>query len=91
MAEPLLEEIIAEANGRWTFRKAAVVHRTGMLHPGDVAVCVTVASDHRHAALEACGYIMDELKARAPIWKRESLESGEIVWIEESRPKAEGA
>lgn len=86
MAEPLLREILGEASARWTFRKASVVHRTGSLYPGDVAVCVTVASDHRHDALSACGYVMDQLKARVPIWKRESLQSGDQVWIEESRP-----
>lgn len=86
MAERMLSDITEEARERWSFRKAAVVHRTGLLHPGDVAVCVTVASDHRAAALAACGYIMDQLKARAPIWKREKLQSGETRWIEEGRP-----
>jgi len=86
MAERMLSDITAEAAERWAFRKASVVHRTGPLVPGDVAVCVTVASDHRHAALSACGYIMDQLKSRAPIWKREHLQSGETRWIEEGRP-----
>ncbi len=91
MAERMLSDIVAEARDRWSFRKASVVHRTGLLHPGDVAVCVTVASDHRHEALSACGYIMDHLKMRAPIWKRECLQSGQTRWIEEGRPGPGGA
>ena len=86
MAEGMLSEIVDEARERWSFRRASVVHRTGPLLPGDVAVCVTVASDHRREALAACGYIMDQLKVRAPIWKREHLQSGQTRWIEEGRP-----
>jgi molybdopterin synthase catalytic subunit len=90
MAEAVLREIMSEARDLWSFRSVSVVHRTGRLELGDVAVCVTVASDHRREALEACGYIMDHLKVRAPIWKREWLQSGERRWLEEGRPEPRG-
>lgn len=90
MAEQVISDIMQEARLRWGFRCAAAVHRTGPLGLGDVAVCVTVSSDHRDAALEACTYIIDRLKEKAPIWKRETLQSGERRWIEESRPDRVG-
>ena len=89
MAEDLIRDIMRQASARWDFRCAAAVHRTGPLGLGEVAVCVTVSADHREAALRACTYIIDRLKEKAPIWKRETLQSGERRWIEESRPDRE--
>jgi len=90
MADRTLREIIQEAHSRWRLAYAGVVHRTGALSLGDAAVCVTVAAAHREEAFEACRYVIDTLKARAPIWKRETLESGERRWIEEGLPGAGG-
>jgi molybdopterin synthase catalytic subunit len=89
MADRMLRDIVREAHSRWTLAHAGVVHRTGELAPGDAAVCVTVAAAHRDEAFTACRYIIDTLKARAPIWKKETLESGERRWIEEATPGAE--
>lgn len=90
MAEEVIRAIMQTAFSRWPFRRAAAVHRTGTLAIGEVAVCVTVSSDHRSAALQACQFIIDRLKEKAPIWKRETLESGDRRWIEESRPDQAG-
>lgn len=86
MAEAQIHRIIDVARQRWPLLHASVVHRTGELQIGDVAVCVTVASAHRDAAFAACRFVIDELKSTAPIWKKETLESGERRWVEESTP-----
>jgi molybdopterin synthase catalytic subunit len=88
MADRTLHEIIQEAHGRWALAYAGVVHRTGALPLGDAAVCVTIAAAHREEAFRACRYVIDTLKARAPIWKKETLESGERRWVEEGTPGA---
>jgi molybdopterin synthase catalytic subunit len=86
MAEAEIHKIIDVARQRWPLLHASAVHRTGELQIGDVAVCVTVASAHRDAAFAACRFVIDELKSTAPIWKKETLESGERRWVEESTP-----
>ncbi len=71
MTERALEEIVAEARGRWELMGARVIHRYGPLDPGDGIVLVIVASAHRGEAFAACEFIMDFLKTRAPFWKKE--------------------
>jgi len=81
MTEKALEAIIAEANERWDLIDAAVVHRVGELRPTDAIVLVAVASAHRRDAFQACEFIMDFLKTRAPFWKKEE-NSQEARWVE---------
>ena len=81
MTEAALEEIVAEARGRFDIRDALVIHRVGALAPGDQIVLVAVTSAHRGTAFEACEFIMDWLKTRAPFWKKERLPDGER-WVE---------
>jgi molybdopterin synthase catalytic subunit len=88
MASDEIRKIIDEAARKWPFWTANAVHRTGPLKVGDVAVCVTVGASHREEAFSACRYIMDHLKSQAPIWKRETLESGDKRWLEEHRPES---
>lgn len=75
------ERIIDEALGRWAVRRAIGVHREGMLDLGDVAVAVGVAAPHRDEAFRAARYIIDEAKARLPIWKREHYLDGDAHWV----------
>jgi len=75
------ERILAEAAGKFGILWAACVHRTGSLQLGDLAVWVAVAAAHRGAAFDACRYIIDETKARVPIWKREHYADGTTEWI----------
>jgi len=56
-------------------------HRTGRLEPGDMAVWVGVVAEHRGPAFDACRFIVDQLKARVPIWKREHYAEGPSAWI----------
>jgi molybdopterin synthase catalytic subunit len=83
MAIAEFERIGEEARARFGACEIGVVHRTGDLRIGEVAVAVVVAAAHRGAAFEACEYIIDELKARAPIWKKEHYaDGGDSVWKE---------
>lgn len=81
MTEAALEEIIDEAHRRFEIRDALVVHRVGALAPGDQIVLVVVTSTHRGTAFDACEFVMDYLKTRAPFWKKERTPQGER-WVE---------
>lgn len=81
MTERKLAEIEAEARRRWPLQDVAIVHRYGRLLPGDRIVIVAVASAHRAAAFEACWFIMDYLKTRAPFWKLEETPDG-AQWVD---------
>ena len=81
MTEQALEAIEAEARGRWELQDVAVIHRVGRLEPAERIVMVAVASPHRGEAFEACAFIMDYLKTRAPFWKKEETPAGER-WVE---------
>jgi molybdopterin synthase catalytic subunit len=76
MTEKALEEIVAEAKGRWDIFDALVIHRVGPLRPCDQIVLVAVSSAHRGEAFAACEFIMDYLKTRAPFWKKEETPAG---------------
>jgi molybdopterin synthase catalytic subunit len=81
MTEKALEDICAQANARWDLLDIVVIHRVGSLQPGERIVLVGVASGHRGEAFEACEFIMDYLKTRAPFWKREDTPQG-ARWVE---------
>lgn len=80
MALKEMEKIARAATQQWNITKLAIVHRTGILTIGEIAVVVAVAAPHRKEAFEACRYIIDTLKASVPIWKKEHFEGG-AVWI----------
>ena len=81
MTERQLEEIEAEARSRWPLLEVRIVHRIGRLQPGDRIMFCGAASAHRGAALEACAFLMDWLKTKAPFWKKEETPAGER-WVE---------
>lgn len=81
LAEKEGERILGEARQRFDILGAECVHRVGTLDLGDVAVWVAVAAGHRGAAFDACRYIIDETKARLPIWKKEHYAGGASEWI----------
>lgn len=76
------EAILAEAMQKFEIRRAAAVHREGRLELTDPAVVVGVASAHRDAAFRACRYIIDEIKRRLPIWKKEHYADGTAEWVD---------
>lgn len=80
MAVAEIKKIIDEASHRWQVLGCAVSHRIGTLKPGEVSVVVAVSTPHRKESFEACQFIIDTLKEKAPIWKKEVFEDGE-EWI----------
>ena len=76
MAVSEIRKIIDEASHRWPLLGWAVSHRVGTLKPGEVSVVVAVSSPHRQQSFEACQFIIDTLKAKAPIFKKEIFEDG---------------
>jgi molybdopterin synthase catalytic subunit len=88
------ERIITEAVARFGVSRAACVHRLGALAIGEVAVWVGASAPHRHEAFLACRYIIDEVKHRLPIWKKEHYLSGDSGWVNCERcatPAPDGA
>ncbi|TQM18035.1 molybdopterin synthase subunit MoaE [Pseudoxanthomonas sp. 3HH-4] len=73
--------ILAEAMTRFDVVASSCVHRVGALAIGDLAVWVGVSAAHRGAAFDACRYIIDEVKQRVPIWKREHYREGDADWL----------
>jgi molybdopterin synthase catalytic subunit len=80
MTETALQEIEAEANRRWPLEATLIVHRYGRMEPGERIVLVAVGSPHREAAFEACEFLVDWLKTKAPFWKLEDTPKGE-QWV----------
>ncbi len=83
MTEKHLETVSREAAERWQILDSLVIHRVGELRPNDPIVLVAVWSAHRAEAFDACRYIIDELKTRAPFWKREIIAAG-TRWVEKN-------
>ncbi len=81
MTERSIQKIVDEARQRWHLLGVKVVHRVGSLSPGDQIVYVGVSCAHRREAFQACEFIMDYLKTRAPFWKKETTATGEH-WVE---------
>jgi molybdopterin synthase catalytic subunit len=80
MAEAECERIVAEAESRWDVA-VALRHRVGELEIGDTAVAIAAASAHRDEAFLACRYVIEEVKRRLPIWKREVYADGSVEWV----------
>lgn len=80
MTEKALEDIVVEARKRWDLGPLIIIHRVGALQPGEPIVFVGVTAAHRGAAFQACEFLMDYLKIKAPLWKKESTPDGER-WV----------
>ncbi len=81
MTEKALAEIEAEAHRRWPLEETLIIHRYGRLEPGDQIVLVAASSAHRDAAFDACRFLIDWLKTKAPFWKLEESE-GNGKWVD---------
>jgi molybdopterin synthase catalytic subunit len=89
MAEAEMASIAAEARARWDTGRIVLVHRVGRLEVGEASVAVVVASPHRGEAYAASRYVMEQLKRRVPVWKREGYLDGETRWVPGFDPSAE--
>ena len=85
MADAELDRILAEARERWPGARVAVRHRLGWIPTGEASVAIVAACPHRAEAFAACRYVIEEIKTRVPIWKKERLASGAQRWVEAAR------
>jgi molybdopterin synthase catalytic subunit len=91
MAEREMLRIADEARARFGTGMIHVVHRIGVLGIGEASVAIAVASPHRAEAYEASRYVIEQLKQRVPVWKREGYVDGETEWVPGFAPVAGGA
>lgn len=91
MADRELAAIAAEARARWTGVRVAVEHRLGVLAVGEASVGIAVSHAHRAPALDALRYVIEELKRRVPIWKREHYADGTREWVDPTAGAARAA
>lgn len=87
MAEAELGRIVGEALARWAGARVALRHRLGLVPVGEASIAIAVAAPHRAAAFETCRYVIEEVKRRVPIWKREIHADGTAGWVDpDGRP-----
>ena len=84
MTESQLQLIIDDASQQWPLQDALIVHRVGDILPGQPIVLVACWSAHRAAAFDACRFLMEALKSRAPFWKKETLSDQSHRWVEKN-------
>lgn len=89
VTEAEVRRIAGEAAARWPLLGVRVVHRVGLLAPGEAIVLVLVAAAHRQIAFSAAEFLMDYLKTQAPFWKREDFIDGSRRWVEPRESDAE--
>jgi molybdopterin synthase catalytic subunit len=91
MTQAALEALANEANTRWPLAGVTIIHRVGELRKGERIVLVACASDHRAAALDACAFLIDSLKTKAPFWKKERDVGGIEKWVDARESDDEAA
>ena len=81
LAEKALAEIAEQAKSKWAIEKLEIIHRLGILQPGETSIAVCVSCPHRADAFAACQQIMNKIKEVVPIWKKETSLKGVSNWI----------
>jgi len=81
LAEKIIAEIIHETKARWSVREICLQHRIGTLKAGEISIFISVKSSHRDEAFQACRFLIDQIKKRAPIWKKEYYQNTS-KWLE---------
>ena len=81
MAEKIIDRLIEEAHEKWGIGDARVLHRVGRLDIGQAAVVIAVSAAHREEALAAVRFLIEQIKSRVPIWKKQIFENGENEWV----------
>lgn len=86
MTSRYLEKIANEAAEQWDILDALILHRVGHIHPDDAIVLIATWSAHRDVAFKACRFMIEELKRRAPFWKKETLDDNTQRWVTNNTP-----
>ena len=81
MALAEIERVLAEAHGRWPGSSVILQHRLGLIPVGEASIAIAAAAPHREAAFAACRYVIEEVKQRLPIWKKELRGDGSTKWV----------
>jgi len=84
MVEAEFARLLADAAGRWPQARIAVRHRLGTIPSGEASIAIAVAAPHRAEAFEACRFVIEEVKRRIPIWKKELRVDGSATWVDPS-------
>jgi len=82
MADEEIERILAEAHARWPDARVTLEHRLGVIPVGEASIAIAAAAPHRDAAFAACRHVIEEVKKRLPIWKKELRGDGSEQWVE---------
>lgn len=91
MAVAELERILAETRSRWPEARVAVRHRLGLVTTEEASIGIAAAAPHRDAAFAACRYVIEQVKERLPIWKKELRADGSVLWVDpQGRPAVVG-
>jgi molybdopterin synthase catalytic subunit len=85
MTEKYLQQISDTALQRWDILDTLIVHRVGEILPGDTIVLVATWAGHRAPAFDACRFLIEELKAKAPFWKQETLADNDVRWVDTTK------
>jgi len=86
MAEAEIPRMLDEARERWPDVRVALQHRLGLIPVGEASIAIAAAAPHRDAAFAACRYVIEEVKKRLPIWKKELRADGSATWVDPSGP-----
>ena len=81
MALAEIERILSEAHDRWPGSRVKLQHRLGLIPVGEASIAIAAAAPHRDAAFAACRYVIEEVKKRLPIWKKELRGDGSATWV----------
>ena len=84
MVEAEFGRLLADAGGRWPQARIAVRHRLGTIPSGEASIAIAVAAPHRAEAFEACRFVIEEVKRRIPVWKKELRVDGTEMWVDPS-------
>jgi len=82
MADEEIERILAEAHERWPEARLTLQHRLGLIPAGDASIAIAAAAPHREQAFAACRYVIEAVKERVPVWKKEIHADGASTWVE---------
>jgi len=91
MALPEIERILGEAQAQWRDARVMLQHRLGLIPVGEASIAIAAAAPHRDDAFRACRFVIEEVKKRLPVWKKEHHVDGTTAWVDPSgKPVAHG-
>lgn len=90
MAVAEIERILGDAQARWPDARVTLQHRLGLVPAGEASIAIAAAAPHREEAFAACRYVIEEVKKRVPVWKKELRADGTTTWVDPSGKQVAG-